>query len=172
MEFRLVPWLATFAKFVAITVPPERNYWTHTNGIREAENLGSLELGKITWSTSLVHNMRGIGWYWEVNGILPQKDLRRLKFVLKNIIQITMLVFATDVLHHSMLILHPSMISRPLPRDLTIRHPGWFHDCANKFLYGISAFLNSQSHYFALSTVAVACRWSVPQVCYAPASLS
>jgi hypothetical protein len=115
-SFAWVSGLATFTKFIATTVPPETKYWRHANGIREAENLRSFGSRKIAWSTSLVHNMRGIGWNWQVNGILPQKDPRRLNFVLKNIMQITMLVFVTDVLHHSMLRLYSSMTTPDIAR--------------------------------------------------------
>jgi hypothetical protein len=114
--------LATFTKFIATTVPPETKYWRHANGVREAENLRSFGSRKIAWSTSLVHDMRGIGWNWQVNGILPQKDPRRLNFVLKNIAQITMLVFVTDVLHHSMLRLYSSMTTPDIARRKSFKN--------------------------------------------------
>lgn len=46
-SFAWVPWLATFAKFVATSSSPEKKYWRRTNGIGEAESLGPLNLRKI-----------------------------------------------------------------------------------------------------------------------------
>lgn len=101
-----------------------------------------------------------------MSGILPQKDVRRFKFVLKNIMQIIVLALTADTTHHAMLRLYPSKTPHVLPKDLTIRHSRWLHDLVNKALFGIFAFSKLQLHYVALARAAVACRHSIPEVSY------
>jgi hypothetical protein len=94
-------------------------------------------------------------------------ESRRLQFVLGKCAQTAALLLATDIFQHAMLRLYPTMTPDSLSKDFTIRHPGWLHDCANKVIFGISAYVTIQLNYVALSTMAVACHWSSPQVCSA-----
>lgn len=164
--FAWVIWLATFMKFLPTTVSPESRYWRLSHGFREAEDLRSLDPHKIAWSASLVHNLRGVGWNWQIDGVIPQPESRRLQFVLGKFAQTAALLLATDIFQHAMLRIYPTMTPEALS-TITIRHPEWLHDCANKVVFGISAFVTIQLNYVALSTMAVACHWSNPQVCSA-----
>jgi hypothetical protein len=162
--FAWVIWLATFTKFLPTTVSPESKYWRHSHGFREAEDLESSDPQKIAWSASLVHNLRGVGWNWQIDGVVPHVESRRLQFVLGRCAQTAALLFVTDIFQHAMLKLYPTVTPDALSRNLTIRHSEWIHDCANKVIFGTSAYVTIQLNYVALSTMAVACHWSNPQV--------
>lgn len=120
--FAWVLWLATFTNFVGTAVPPESRYWRHSHGFREAEDLRPLGPHKIAWSASLVHNLRGVGWNWQINGIIPPKESRRLRFVLGKGFQTAALLLVSNTLQQAMLRLyHDTSYPTQRPHDKSPR---------------------------------------------------
>ena len=165
-RFVWVPWLVTIEKFLRKDQVPEAAFWRMSQQVKEALDMESLSVSKLAWSTSLIHNFRGIGWNWQVKNVPSQNETRRHMFVVKRLYRLLLLFSAFDFLQQIAFRLFAPGIGSVSPALVTIRHRDWIHGFVNALVFGLTTVIQFDLIYSAISILPVACGFHPPQDCH------
>lgn len=154
----------------------ESLFWRNKRGQREAENLAAFGPAKLLWSLTLLCNLRGANWNYEVKNVpqLPASERRsRLHFLASRARKTLYTFFMADVVNQAWMQLFYvantgsgyTNIGAVNSRYLTIRDPDWIWRLVKTVAWGPLPYYTISFQYNLMSLVAVATTLSDPEVC-------
>jgi len=143
---------------------PEGDLWHLDHGPKEALSFPALSWRKLSWAVSILVNLRGIRWTYEV-GHVPRRVKQgekedRGRFLLLQLVDLGWLILMVDLvsqLSSRLFFLDPAT-SQPYisSKHLSLASPRWQWSLAKAFLYGAGPYFFINIQYVVCSIVGVA----------------
>ncbi len=132
---------------------PETDYWRQDRTHGEATKM-SPGPTKLRWATSLMSNLRGIGWNYQVKGVPPSSaPQNKWSFLLHQCIKYVRCHIITDLLHVYFMKYH--YLEGVNIAFLDLRAASWTRSFCNAFCAGAKLYFPIQMNYTLASIISV-----------------